>query len=59
VLAYAHINADGTFDPARSISAGVNGFAGAGVTQRDVYTHVSYSAGVATGQEFDVLIVKP
>jgi hypothetical protein len=37
----------------------VNGCAGAGITQGDVYTHVSDSAGVATGQEFDVLIVKP
>jgi hypothetical protein len=53
-------NANGTERSTRSLhSAGVKGCAGAGVTQGDVYTHVSESAGVATGQEFDALIAKP
>ena len=58
VLAYAHINADGRSTPLAPFRRR-DGCAGAGVTQGDVYTLVTDSAGVATGQEFDVQIVKP
>jgi hypothetical protein len=59
VLAYAHTSTRTERSTPLAPFRRRDGWAGAGVTQGDVYTLVPDSAGVATGQEFDVQIVKP
>ena len=57
-IVQATLTTQGANDPGE-IVAGLNGCSGAGVSNGDVYVHTSNSAGTGTGQEFDLLIIRP